>query len=339
MKIGPRDAERYLTKTPSNICAILLYGPNAGLAREFADRLTQAIVPDLKDADRIADFSADVIRKDPARLADEAAQFSMFSPGRRVVRIRDASEGMGDLFADFLKSVSGDARIVVEAGELNTRASLRQIFETAKNAAAIPCYEDTPEILIELAEEILKSNGASAERQALELIVARLGLERRLLRSDLEKALIFLGTQSKRLTLDDASLLFGHAGTVEVDEVASAIGLGEMERLGALLEKAEEAGVNAGTLVGGTLRQLHALLAAKAMGDGSTAIGQARSRGLWGQSDQSIGTQLRLWSEDRLKAALKVLAAAEIETRSTGFPDWACAARALLHAGSLARKN
>jgi DNA polymerase-3 subunit delta len=338
MKIAPREAERFLTKTPANICAILLYGPNAGLVGEFGDRLTQTIVPSLKDQDRIADLSADVIRKDPARLADEAAQFSMFSPGRRVIRIRDASEGMGELFADFLKTVSGDARIVVEAGELNARASLRQVFEAAKNAAAIACYEDTPETLIELAGEILKSNGAAADRQALELIVARLGLDRRLLRSELEKALIFLGPDKKCLTLNDASLLVGHAGTVEADEVAAAIGLGEIERLGALLEKAEEAGVNAGTLVGGSLRQLHALLAAKALGEGSD-VNAARSRGLWGQSDQSIGTQLRLWSPNRLRAALKILGGAEIETRTTGFPDWACAARALLHAGSLARRN
>ena len=54
---------------------------------------------------------------DPARLADEAAALSMLG-GRRVVRVRNAGNGLGKLFEAFLESPIGDALVVVEAGDL-----------------------------------------------------------------------------------------------------------------------------------------------------------------------------------------------------------------------------
>ena len=342
MKIAPREAERFISRPPADIKAVLLFGENAGLAQEYADRLTRHIVTNPKDHDRIIDISADQLRKDPARLSDEASQMSMFSPGRRVIRVRDASDGMGELFGDFLKTQTNDTLTIVEAGELTAKASLRAVFEAARNAAAIACYEDNLETLVTLASEIIRTQTIETQPDTLETLVARIGLDRRILRVELDKLALYFGpteqTSGKRhLTIDLVNELFGQSGTVEADEVATTMALGDVPKLDALLVKAEDAGANASYMITVALRQLHALLAAKASSQSGDEVGAARQRGLWGQSDTVIRTQLRLWSLEKLAAAVRVLGAAEGDTRTTGLPDWPIASRALLHAARLAR--
>jgi DNA polymerase-3 subunit delta len=339
MKVQPRDADRWIAKPPKDLRAILLYGENAGLAREYAARITAQIVPDAGDKDRIVELAASDLRKDPARLSDEAAQMSMFSPGRRVLRIRDGSENMGEIFADFLSASASDAMVVVEAGELSARASLRTVFEAHAHAAALACYEDSPDTIMELAKDLLAADNIKTAPGAIEAVVSRLGLDRRVLRTELAKLQLFFGADGERiLTPDLANEVFGQAGEVEASDVAAAMAMGDVRALDAMLAKAEDAGASATHLVTTALRHLHALLAAKAHGDASGQdVAIARQRGLWGQSDTAIRAQLRGWTVERLTAALRVLGQAEGDTRQTSLPDWPIAGRALLHAARLAK--
>lgn len=340
MKIAPRDAESFIAKLQPAVRAVLLYGENAGLAREYADRLTSKIVSNEKDTDRIVDIAPGELRKDPARLSDEASQMSMFSAGRRLIRIRDASEGMGALFTAFLKESPGDAFVIVEAAELSAKASLRTAFEQAANAAAIACYDDALETLVRFAADELRANRIHFEDGALETLIARVGIDRRLIRGELQKVFLYFGGEfpgprilSKKL-VDE---FLGQSGDVEASDIASAAAMGDIRTLDRLLVQAEEAGGSPSFLVTATLRHFHALLAARAHGQNDDAIGIARARGLWGQSDNAIRSQLRLWSLERLTAAIRVLGQAEGASRNSTWPEWPVAARALLHATRLAR--
>lgn len=340
MKIAPRDAGKFVAEPPKTVRAILLYGENAGLARDYADMLTAKIVPGPKDAERIVEIAAADLRKDPARLSDEASQMSMFSPGRRVVRVRDASEGMGEAFEDFLRDSRGDALIVVEAGELTAKASLRQVFEQSANAAAIACYDDQMETLVHLAADELRAASIAAEDGALELLVARLGSDRRVIRSELQKIALYFGETSaepRNLTRKLVDEFLGQSGDVEASEISAAAANGDHAALDRLLSQAEEAGGSPAFLVTAALRHFHALLAGRAHGQGDEALNAARSRGLWGHSDVAIRSQLRVWSPERLAAAVRVLGQAEADTRNSALPDWPVASRALLHAARLAR--
>lgn len=340
MKIAPRDSAPFVAKPPAGVRAILLYGENAGLAREYADALTSHIVPDAKDFERIVDLAAADVRKDPARLQDEAAQLSMFSPGRRVIRIRDASEGMGEIFQSFLAAGTSGALVLVEAGELSARASLRLVFEQASDAAAIACYEDRFESLTQLAANELAALEIRHEDGALEMLIARTGLDRRVVRSEIQKIAVYFGVRSdgpRILTKKLVDEFLGQSGDVEAAEVAAAVAIGDHTALNRLLTLSEELGGNPSTLVSATLRHLHALYAAKALGQSGDSLKTARSRGLWGQSDAAILSQLKVWSTDRLAAALRVLGQAEADTRNSVWPGWPVAGRALLHAARLAR--
>src|SRR5439155_20144342 len=143
MKIAPNRLADFLRRPPPEIRGVLVYGPDAGLVRERADQLTASICGDLKDPFRISELSPAILAGDPARLADEVAAMSLVG-GRRVVRIRDAGEALAALLAGTLAGARGDSLIVIEAGDLPARSGLRKLCEAAANAAAVPCYADSP---------------------------------------------------------------------------------------------------------------------------------------------------------------------------------------------------
>jgi DNA polymerase-3 subunit delta len=283
----------------------------------------ESVVPDLNDAFRVADLGADVLRKDPARLGDEAGAISMFG-GRRVVRVCDATDGLADLFEGYVSDPIGDAFLVIEAGELNKTSSLRKLFESAKAAAAIECYDDRPEDAARLIRETLTGAGWEAEADALAYLADALSADRRLLRSEMDKLMAYLGPAQKdsKLTRGEAVALIGDSGAVEIDEIADAVVEGDLKRLDRLIVKAAESTVSWTGAVGAALR-LFQRLASFAEGAGGPS---------WGRSsyyEQRMQAQLSGWDPARRVKAMRVLAEAEAQTRLTGFPEAAIAQQAL----------
>ena len=184
-------------RPPKSLRAALLFGPDAGLVQERAERLMKSVVPDLSDAFNVADLSEALLDDDPARLADEAAAISMMG-GRRVVRVRGAGNGLAPLFETFLDDPPGDALVVVEAGDLSKGAALRKLFEDDEAAAAIPCYADTARSLEELVRDALRAEGLSIAPDALADAVSRLGSDRGVSRRELEKLALYCKGQKVR---------------------------------------------------------------------------------------------------------------------------------------------
>src|SRR6185369_6216486 len=101
MIIKSHEADRYVSNPPQGLMIALVYGPDAGLVQERAEKLLKSVVPDLTDPFNSADLSEATLLADPARLADEAAAISMMG-GRRVVRVRGAGNDLADLLDSFL---------------------------------------------------------------------------------------------------------------------------------------------------------------------------------------------------------------------------------------------
>ena len=98
--------------------------------------------------------------------------------GRRVLRIRDAGNGLTPLISSFLADPAGDALIVIEAGDLAKTGSLRQLFSRSDKAAAVACYADNAQTLKSLIRSTLSAQGLSIDPDALPLLAARLGSDR-----------------------------------------------------------------------------------------------------------------------------------------------------------------
>ena len=87
VKIEPRQAEAFLKKPDPRIRGVVIYGNDDGLVAERAVALAKSICDDLNDPFRVVDIAGEVLKHDPARLADEFGALSMMG-GRRVIRVR-----------------------------------------------------------------------------------------------------------------------------------------------------------------------------------------------------------------------------------------------------------
>jgi DNA polymerase-3 subunit delta len=328
----------FLQRPDPEIRAVLVYGPDEGLVRERAGSLTRTVCPDLKDPFRIEELTALTLAADPARLADEAAQLSL-TGGRRVVRVLGASDSLAKLFADFLKSSPGEAFVVVEAGELPSRSSLRRVFEEARHAAAIGCYPDTPRELAALIREMLAADRVTASRDAGQFLVEHLGGDRQLTRSELEKLVLYAGTGG-RIELEDARLSISDTAALELDDAIMAAAEGDAARLERVLGRVLQEGESPVTIIRALLRhlqRLHTLTARAAAGAGiEEALRTARPPIFFKQED-SFRRQLTLWTEARLRPHLDRLAKAELDMKTTGLPAETICREAMLAVAQAAR--
>jgi DNA polymerase III subunit delta len=328
VKLSGARVEGFLRRPDPNIFAILLFGPDYGLVRERADSLGRHVSPDLHDAFRVADLTGAMLAADPARLYDEAAQISLMG-GRRLLRVRDVGDAHNTVFARFLADPPGDALVVVEAGELSARSSLRRAFDDAPRGVAIGCYPDGAREIADVISETFAAHRIAASRDAVEFLVAHLGGDRLLTRSELEKLTLYAGNGG-RIELDDARASITDSAALSLDDAVLAAAEGDVAALDRALARGFQEGEAPVSVVRAALRhlqRLHALAARVASGEAAdSALRSARPPIFFKQQD-SFRRQLRRWSEARLRRQLAALTDAEARIKTTGMPaETACRA-------------
>ena len=321
MKPAPSGLGEFLRRPPADLRAALFFGPDAGLVRERADLLARAVCADLADPFRVAELDAARLAAEPARLADEAAQLSLV-PGRRVVRLREAGDGLASLLGDFLGHGAGEALVVVEAGELPARSGLRRLFEEAKNAAAVGCYPDDARDLLALVRETLAAHRIDATRDAVQYLVAHLGGDRLVTRSELEKLTLYAG-EGGSLDLAAAEAAIGDSALLSLDDAVLAAAEGEPAALDRALARVFEEGESPVTVIRALLRhlhRLHGLVAEVEAGKSSEQVLRGARPPVFFRQQESFRRQLQRWSAARLRPALALVAEAEFRMKQTGLP-------------------
>jgi DNA polymerase III subunit delta len=339
MKIPPNRLADFLRRPPPEIRGALLYGPDSGLVRERADQLTASICGDLRDPFRISELSAAILAADPARLADEVAAMSLVG-GRRVVRIRDAGEALTALLAETLAGARGDSLIVIEAGDLPARSSLRKLCEATANAGAIACYADSPRDLGEVIRETFAAHRIAVSGEAQTYLVAHLGGDRLVTRQELEKLALYVG-DGGRVEFADAVSCIGDTTTLSVEELVYAAADGNPAKLeGAFLRCLQEGQAPIGILraVMRHFQRLH--LAASRISDGASAEDVARSMRppIFFKFLDRFKSQLTTWPPRRAAAAFDALTRAELDSKRSVLPQETVAREALFTIARAARR-
>ncbi len=338
MKVTTGEADRFVSKPPKGLLAALVFGPDEGLVRERAEKLARSVVEDLKDPFRVAELSGDILEKDPARLAAEAAAISMLG-GRRVVRVRGAGNGIAEIFERFLDGPVGDALVVVESGDLPKNSTLRRLFEQAENAAAVACYPDSEAGIADLVRATLRADNIAISADALDFAVAHLGSDRGTTRREIEKLSLYAGPQ-KNIGLEDVRAVLGDESEARTEEVCDALGEGDLKRLDSALEKLWSAGVSPAGVLRAAMSHFQRVLQVKLAAGRGESVEAAMNRG-WPQihfsRTASFKAQVSRWPEERILDALDQLLDAEALSRTTAVPVEAAIGRALFNIAATAR--
>ncbi|MGH6900497.1 MAG: DNA polymerase III subunit delta, partial [Geminicoccaceae bacterium] len=208
MKLTAGQVERFLRRPDPAIAVVLVHGPDEGLVRERVERLVRTVLDDPGDPFRASELGVDLVRAEPARLADEARSLCLLG-GRRVVRLRQASDHASAACRALLALERIEALVIIDAGELATSSSLRRLIEGAQSAAAIPCYRDEGRDLAAFVDQELAARRLRADADARAWLLEHLGADRGVTRAELDKLALYLGAGSapaaadlRRATLD-----------------------------------------------------------------------------------------------------------------------------------------
>lgn len=338
MIVKTGEADRFAARPPKTLIAALVFGPDQGLVRERADALAKSVVDDLADPFRVAEFEDDALVADPARLSDEAASISMLG-GRRVIRVRGGATPLAKIFERFLDAPSGDALIVVEAGDLPKTAPLRKLFESTDEAAAIACYPDSAQAVEEIVRSALKAEGFAVAQDALALMVDRLGSDRGVTRQELEKLKLYAQGE-KTITPAHVHAVMGDESELRLEEACDAAASGDYPRLDNALARLWLAGTSPVQVLRQAMGHFQRLLAVRAESDSGGDIGLAIKKlrpPVHFARATAFRAQATRFTQERLHAALALLYEAEALTKTTAVPAEAACGRALLSVAALAR--
>ncbi len=332
MKLTQAQVERFLRQPDPRASVVLVYGPDEGLARERVEQLIRTVLDDPADPFRSSELPADGLRSEPGRLADEARALTL-TGGRRVVRVRQASDQVTAACRALLGSGAAEALVLIEAGELAPSSSLRRLIEGAPDAVAIACYPDQGRDLAGLIEGTLAEHGLRAEPEARDYLVEHLGADRGVTRSELAKLALWAGAGAHRLSLDDVAAVVGDSAALGLDDLVDAASLGQAAELGRCLDRLlgeGQAPVRIVRALANHMLRLQRLALQIERGEVlQKVIDQARPPIHFRRKDK-VRAALRRWPAARAAAALEGLVQAELACKTTGWPaDLICREAAL----------
>ena len=344
MKILATKVEQFIKSIDTDIRAVLVYGTDYGLVRERTNRLISLFSSDPLDPFNIVEITREKLSKDELFLLDEVLAIS-FNGERRIIHVREAND-------DITKSVSAVLEdnnandpmagfLLVEAGNLGPRSSLRSLFEKSEQFAALPCYPDNEKNLESLVLDMVKADEKSIESTALKLAISLLGTDRQINRTEIGKLVLFAGS-STLITEEMVLQCLGDNSESSSEAAVFAAANGDYKNLSLHLQKVWADGIEPISVIRHAQRhfqRLHFVLVQLKNGvEIDSALKQLKPPIFWRVS-RSFRSQLEFFSLSAIQSCLIKLTDAELAAKSTAMPAILACDRALISVAQISRNE
>ncbi|MFM9938009.1 MAG: DNA polymerase III subunit delta [Hyphomicrobiaceae bacterium] len=338
--IKSQSATSFLAKPDPGLRAILLFGTDPGLVSERAQKLAQTLATREQPEGEVVRLGEADLDGDAGRLSVELLTMPMFG-GAKIVRTEQSRRITAAVLKPILEGPLLPGALIVEAGNLRPDDALRALFEKAANAAAIGCYADEGAALGQLIQEILGRAGLKIDPEARQELQARLGADRGLSRSEIEKLALFASGEGT-VTVDHVEAIVGDASELTIDRILEAATAGDTLTALAEFDRAVTSGENPQTIVLAAQRQFHRLHRARAALDAGRSLDDV-IRGmrppLYFKARAAFEQQLRRWPLAQLGIAQSRIATAAKQARLAGPLESVVAERLMLDLARLARQS
>jgi DNA polymerase-3 subunit delta len=276
--IKTTEPQAILKSAGAQTAAFLIHGTDAGQVAELAKALAGRLAEATNPPGELIRLSEQDLVATPGRLASEARSLPMFG-GRPVLLVKQGPQLTPALFEELLGGPPLAAAIVIEAGNLKKDAKLRQIFESAKNAAAVACYGADERSLAQLLREEVRAAGLTITPDAADRLTQLLGGDWAVSRGEIAK-LILYAQGEPQITLKHVEAVVGdasaHAFDAAIAETLAGHAAGALAQLDGLAASGTPATVLLNLLLG-HLQKLHLVLGAMDRGESfDTAAGRMR---------------------------------------------------------------
>ncbi len=331
------QVDGFLARPDPKTRAVLIYGPDRGSVAERSRKLITCLAGSTDDPFAIERLSDAALGEQPGRLEDEARAIPMLG-GPRVVWVEQAGTHLTNAMKLYLDDPAPDAWIVAEAAALPPSSKLRQLFEKAKNAIALPCYADTARSIEDLIDDETSANGLRIAPDARHRLGAVLGADRGLSRSEIEKLCLYCHGQGE-ITVDDVDAVCGDVSALAIDDLVDHVFEGDVAGMDAALVRLVASGTAVQAIIAALFNHISKLTTVQTDTRPQDAALSSLRPPLHFSRKSSFKKQIGLWRLEDLKRAASATAEAEFRSRgSDGLADIAVS-RHLLSLAQAARQK
>jgi len=337
--IKPQSAGAFLAKPDPALRAVLLFGTDAGLVSERAQKLAHTLAARETPEGEIIRLDEADLDGNPDRLAVELLTVPMFG-GAKIVRTQQSRRVTAATLKPLLEGPPLPGALIVEAGNLKADEGLRPLFEKSPAAAAIGCYADEGVSLGRLIDDVLMDAGLAITPEARAELQARLGADRALSRGEIEKLVLYVGSEGP-VTVEHVEAIVGDASEQTLERILDAAASGNTGAALAEFDRAVAAGENPQTIVLAAQRQFLRLHRVRADMDKGRSLDDAlRSLRppLFFKARAAFEQQVRRWPLDALGTVLQRIAAGAKQARLAGSLETVVAERLILDIARLSRQ-
>jgi len=337
--IKAQGVEAFLKSIDPAIAAVVVYGTDAGRVSVQAGRAAKAFAARIGDGTEILRLEDADLDADPDRLIVELKTIPMFGGGK-VIRALQGRRINGPLIKSILEDAAPmSAALVVEAGNLKPSDAMRKAAEACAWAAALPCYADTDRDLGRLAQEMVTASGHTLSRDALPLLISRIGADHALSRGEIEKLITYVGA-SREITTDDIDAVMGDTSELSLDQIAIATSSGQAMDAIRACEKAIAGGQTAQSVLIALQRHFLALHKVRSAIEGGRSLDDALRQlrpPLHFSVRDAVKRAANAWSLERLTTGLRRIQETIRASRSSTPIEQTMAERLLFELSQLAR--
>jgi DNA polymerase-3 subunit delta len=316
--------------------AVLFYGSDVGLVSERAAQLAKALAGRDDPPGEILRLDDSSLEDDPDRIFVELQTAPMFG-GRKVVR---AAAGRRVTAAQLKALVEGGnlaGSLIVEAGNLRPDDALRALFEKSPAAAAVACFPDEARDLDVVIREVFAGRGVQITPEARRLLMTRLGADRALSRSEIDKLALYAHGKSV-IDEEDVEIAVGDAAELALDRIVMAAGSANVAAALAECDRSIASGESAQAVIAALQRhflRLHRMRGALDAGRPMEEVLRTLRPPPHFKQRDALEQQGRNWSAAKLSAALARIAEAAKAARLNSALEGALTEKLLLDLGQI----
>lgn len=290
----------------TNIKAVLIYGPDAGLVDEFCDKALEKLEI---EKDNLLAIDADELRDKQDAVFAECCSPSMFG-GRKAVIISRAGESDYKIISELVTTPSLCATVIITAGDLRV-GTLRRLFEEGQDIAILPCYTDDAKTLEALIHKELSASVGIRQitPDAMSYMLSHMGGDRGITRSFLQKIAIYVSDKHV-VDLEDVEKCLPDTSASSADDYMYSLTAGHINQTMVALDRLIYSGADANMLVRMLYNHFTKLL---------TAVVDGQLPRLFWKVADKFNLAVKIWPENEIVNVLSKLNDLEKMCRTNGM--------------------
>lgn len=316
MKAKHHEFTRGLPRSVAQASIFFFCGPDEAGASAAAEKVTAA----MSNAGDRVEIAGSELKRDPARLGDEARTASLFGESRHIV-VRASGEEAHDALKALIETgeagAGAAAPVLVVATSATDKSRTAKLLEKRQDSLVVMFYPPDPQSVAGSVRAMADGAGLRLGGDLADRIARASGLDVRLAQSEVEKLALYLDASPQTPKTADAQDYDAIGAATDEDgfgPVVNAVLGGELQRLPEEIRRMRELDLNAvGLLLAlerrtAQLAQIIARIGPRGSID-TLSKGEKYQLGIFWKEEPAIRQQLVCWPRAKLDRLIPRLVA------------------------------